>query len=93
MTALTSLPQPGGDWERRTGVLRSAAFGMPDVLSFWLCGHRGAPDTPAGEGNFVRLVDDATGAELQRAYPPRSDTAVPSGSPVSTTSGSSPRPI
>lgn len=75
IVTLSSLPHPGGDWEKRTGLLRSKPFPMPAVLSFWLCGHRGAPDAPAREGNFVRLVDSATGAELARAHPPRSDTA------------------
>jgi putative membrane-bound dehydrogenase-like protein len=75
MVALTSLPQPGGDWEKRTGVLRSKAFPLPPALSFWVCGHRGAPDQPAGDGNHVRLVDAASGTELARAYPPRNDTA------------------
>jgi putative membrane-bound dehydrogenase-like protein len=75
MATLSSLPNPGGDWEKRTGLLRSKAFPMPAVLSFWLSGHRGAPDQPARDGNFVRLVEAGTGAELVRVYPPRSDTA------------------
>jgi putative heme-binding domain-containing protein len=59
--------------EQRTGTLRSKPFAAPAKLSLWLCGHRGFPGTEAHEKNFVRLVDAATGAELQRAYPPRDD--------------------
>lgn len=77
MTALSSLPQGGADWEKRTGVLRSGPFAMPDALGFWLCGHRGAPDQPARDGNYVRLVDAATGDELARVHPPGNDTAQP----------------
>ena len=77
MVTISSLPQPGGDWEKRTGLLRSKAFAMPESLGFWLCGHRGAPDQPARDGNFVRLVDAATGAELARAHPPRHDSGHP----------------
>lgn len=72
---LSSLPQPGGEWEKRTGVLRSKIFAAPQTLSFWLCGHRDHPGKPAEEKNFVRLVDAANGAELFRAHPPRNDTA------------------
>ena len=46
---------------------------MPEVLSFWLCGHRGPPDQAAHERSFVRLVDGVTGAEVVRVYPPRTD--------------------
>ena len=69
----TSLP-PGG--ESLTGILRSAPFSMPDELRFFLCGHRGFPNDPAHDKNYVRLLDASTGAELQRAYPPRNDTGV-----------------
>lgn len=75
MTVLSSLPQPGGEWEKRTGIVRSSPFPLPASLSFWICGHRGAPDQPAGDGNFVRLVDEASGTELARVAPPRSDVA------------------
>lgn len=77
MVALSSLPHPGGDWEKRTGLLRSKPFPMPESLTFWLCGHRGPPDRPPGDGNFVRLVDAATGVELVRADPPRHDSGHP----------------
>jgi putative membrane-bound dehydrogenase-like protein len=73
ITMISSLPVPGGEWEKRTGLLRSKPFVMPEVLSFWLCGHRGPPDQPAHERSFVRLVDGVTGAEVVRVYPPRTD--------------------
>ena len=71
---ITSLP-PGG--ESLTGVLRSVAFAMPDELTFFINGHRGFPNDPAHDKNFVRLVDAKTGDELRRVYPPRHDTGVP----------------
>ena len=71
---ITSLP-PGG--ESLTGVLRSVPFAMPAVLTFFINGHRGFPNDPAHEKNFVRLVDAKTGGELHRVYPPRNDTGVP----------------
>ncbi len=69
-----ALGSPGA--ESRTGILRTVPFPSPPGLSFWLCGHRGHPDQPAHEKNFVRLVDTGSGRELHRAYPPRSDEAV-----------------
>ncbi len=71
---ITSLP-PGG--ESLTGVLRSQPFTAPAELRFFLCGHRGFPNSPPHDKNFVRLVDAKTGAELKRAYPPRNDTGRP----------------
>jgi putative heme-binding domain-containing protein len=71
---ITSLP-PGG--ESLTGVLRSVPFAMPAELTFFINGHRGSPNDPAHEKNFVRLVDAKTGVELHRVYPPRNDTGVP----------------
>jgi len=59
--------------EKLTGILRSRAFPAPDTLSFWLCGHRGAPGSPAHEKNLVRLVSG--GRTVRQAFPPRSDTA------------------
>ncbi|HEU0010953.1 MAG TPA: c-type cytochrome [Verrucomicrobiae bacterium] len=41
--------------EQLTGVLRSPDFPLPARLSFWLCGHDGFPDKPAGGQNFIRL--------------------------------------
>jgi putative heme-binding domain-containing protein len=75
MRAVTSLRSPrGGDIERLTGTLRSPEFACPPALAFWLCGHRGSPNTPAHDRTFIRLVD-AAGTELARAFPPRNDTA------------------
>ena len=71
---ITSLP-PGG--ESLTGVLRSVAFAMPDELTFFINGHRGYPNDPAHDENFVRLVDAKTGDELHRVHPPRNDIGVP----------------
>ncbi len=72
---VTSLP-PGG--ESLTGVLRSVPFSMPAELRFYLNGHRGYPNDPPHDKNYVRLIDAGSGEELHRAYPPRNDT----GSPV-----------
>lgn len=76
MDVLTSLARPGGAaWESRVGALLSRPFACPPQLSFWLCGHRGPPQSPPHDQSLVRLVDADTGAELVRAWPPRSDTA------------------
>ncbi|MBP7951004.1 MAG: hypothetical protein KA004_15235 [Verrucomicrobiales bacterium] len=77
MDCLTSLPAPrGGNVEEMTGTLLSRAFACPPTLTFWLCGHRGAPNRPAHQENFVRLLSADDGHEIQRAYPPRNDRAV-----------------
>jgi putative heme-binding domain-containing protein len=70
---LSSLDRGRGGTEKLTGILRSRAFPAPDTLSFWLCGHRGAPGSPAHEKNLVRLVSG--GRTVRQAFPPRSDTA------------------
>ena len=69
-----ALGRPGA--ESRTGILRSSPFIARDTISFWICGHRGHPDQPPHENNFVRLTDSKTGKELRRAYPPRNDRAI-----------------
>ncbi len=61
--------------EQLTGRLRSAPFAAPEKLSFYLCGHDGFPDQPAGKLNAVRLVDAADGTVLREAAPPRNDVA------------------
>ena len=61
--------------ERLTGALRSRAFAAPSTLRFYLCGHRGFPENPPSDQNFVRLVDAETGETLAQAFPPRDDTA------------------
>ena len=71
---ITSLPDGG---ESLTGLLRSEPFTMPDELRFFLCGHRGYPNDPPHDKNFVRLVHADTGTELTRASPPRNDTGQP----------------
>jgi putative heme-binding domain-containing protein len=68
---LSSLPRG----ESLTGLLRSPEFTAPGRLSFYLAGHDGFPDQPAGGKNVVRLVDAGTGATLARAQAPRHDTA------------------
>ena len=60
--------------EKRTGILRSAAFAAPDKLRFYLCGHDGTPPGAPGKKNFVRLIAE-DGAVLREAAPPRNDTA------------------
>ena len=60
--------------EKRTGILRSAAFAAPEKLRFYLCGHDGTPPGAPGKKNFVRLID-ADGKTLREAAPPRNDTA------------------
>jgi len=55
--------------ETLTGILRSPVFVLPKQLSFYLCGHDGFPQQPAGGKNFVRLrlVEDTDKAEAGRA--------------------------
>ena len=72
---LSSLAKGEAKPEQRTGILHSREFDIDGPISFWLCGHRGHPDNPAHEKNYVRLVDARNGTELTRAYPPRSDVA------------------
>ena len=72
ITILSSLGRKG---EGFAGTIKSSAFACPATLTFWISGHRGKPDKPAHERTFARLVDAASGAELQRAWPPRNDTA------------------
>ena len=61
--------------ETLTGTLRSAAFALPKQLSFYLCGHDGNPNQPAGGKNSVRLRARDSGATLREAKAPRSDMA------------------
>jgi len=72
ITVLSSLGNKG---EGFSGTAKSTAFPCPATFAFWISGHRGRPDKPAHEHTFARLVDAASGAEIQRAYPPRNDTA------------------
>ena len=77
VTVISSLPIGTPRTEVLRGVLRSIPFEAPPFLRFWLCGHRGAPDQPAHEKNYVRLVEAGSGRELKRAFPPRNDVASP----------------
>lgn len=61
--------------EPLTGTLRSPEFTAGPELSFWLCGHDGYPDQPAGGRNGVRLCEAGTGKVLFTATPPRNDVA------------------
>lgn len=72
---ISSLDGAGSEPEGRMGTLRSAAFAAPVSFSFYLCGHTGPPGEAAHHRSFVRLVDDASGAEIQRVLPPCDDVA------------------
>ncbi|MEX2173479.1 MAG: PVC-type heme-binding CxxCH protein [Pirellulaceae bacterium] len=61
--------------EQRTGIYRSAAFELPEKLSFWCAGHSGFPGKPLNDGNWVRLRDATTHAVLAESRPPRNDVA------------------
>jgi putative heme-binding domain-containing protein len=83
---LSSLP--GG--EREVSRLASRPFTIPERLSFYLCGHRGDPQTVtrtpvdpnadepahAPADNYVQLRLLATDRVVCRAYAPRNETAV-----------------
>jgi putative heme-binding domain-containing protein len=71
-TMMISSLSPGG--ERLGGVLRSPTFKLPARLSFWMCGHNGAPTDKDSQRNYVRLVLEC-GTEAARSYPPREDIA------------------
>ena len=61
--------------EALTGILRSKDFALPAKLSFWLCGHDGLPDKPAGRLNAVRLRAQDSGEIIASAPAPRHDVA------------------
>lgn len=69
---LCSLP-PGG--ESLTGILRSEPFDLPAQLTFYIAGHDGYPNKPAGGKNILRLRDEKTHEVIAEAKPPRNDTA------------------
>ena len=73
---ISSLATGRNGAESRTGILRSRSFAAPETISFWVCGHRGHPDQPPHEKNFIRLLKTNDGKELHRVYPPRNDQAV-----------------
>jgi putative heme-binding domain-containing protein len=61
--------------EQLTGILRSRPFTIPELFSFWLCGHNGLPDTNSEPVNHVRLKLADGGEIIAREIPPRHDTA------------------
>lgn len=63
--------------EQRTGVFRSEPFTIGATFHFFLAGHDGYPDKPANKLNYVQLRLADTGLVIQKAYPPRNDTAQP----------------
>ncbi len=67
----SSLPRG----EQRTGIYRSAAFEIPEQLSFWCAGHSGRPPAPLNDHNRIRLKDARTHEILAESRPPRNDTA------------------
>ncbi len=69
---LCSLP-PGG--EKLTGHLRSRPFEVPGKITFFMAGHDGFPDRPAGRKNLIRALDADTREVLAETFPPRDDTA------------------
>lgn len=68
---LQSMIKGGGDEEKRTGVLKSKSFAVPEKLVIWVDGHRGPPTAEAHDKNFVRVVDAQSGATLASVFPPR----------------------
>jgi len=68
---MSSLPHG----ETLTGILRSPVFALPKQLTFYLCGHDGFPQQPAGGKNHVRLrlVKDTDKAEVE-SCPTASDS-------------------
>jgi putative heme-binding domain-containing protein len=64
---------PGG--EKKTGLLRSKAFTIPEKLSFFVAGHDGRPARPPRGKNLIRLVDADTHETLIQTGPPRNDVA------------------
>lgn len=68
----SSLPRG----EQRQGIYRSDPFPMQNEFSFYMAGHDGFPEDPAGEKNLVRLRDAVSHEILQSWSPPRNDTAV-----------------
>ena len=61
--------------ESLTGILRSPVFPAGPEITFWLCGHDGYPDQPAGHRNVARLRDANSNQILFEAFAPRNDVA------------------
>jgi putative heme-binding domain-containing protein len=62
--------------QHSNGTLSSPLFKVPATLSFWMCGHLGALESPPNNQCYARLVLE-DGTEVARSYPPRSDLAKP----------------
>ena len=61
--------------ESKTGVYRSEPFALATTFSFYLAGHIGLPGQPANDANYVQLRLIDSGKVIQKAFPPRNDTA------------------
>ncbi|MGN6544544.1 MAG: c-type cytochrome, partial [Aureliella sp.] len=61
--------------ETYVGMFSTSDFQCPKELSFWIVGHDGYPNMPAGNKNLARLVNADSGAVLRSAEPPRNDVA------------------
>jgi putative heme-binding domain-containing protein len=65
--------------ERYTGTWTSSPWKAQDIVEFWIVGHNGLPNQPDERGNYVRLLlqnsETKDWKEIERYYPPRSDTA------------------
>jgi putative heme-binding domain-containing protein len=73
-TATMTISSAAEGGERMGGVLHSPTFKLPGRLTFWMCGHNGAPSEPDRRQNYARLVLE-NGTEVARSYPPRDDKA------------------
>ncbi|HYE31491.1 MAG TPA: PVC-type heme-binding CxxCH protein [Methylomirabilota bacterium] len=61
--------------EHLTGTLRSAPFRIPAQLTFYIAGHDGVPENPAGKKNYVALRKSPEGTIVRTAPAPRNDVA------------------
>jgi putative heme-binding domain-containing protein len=61
--------------EAKVGVYRSEPFVLGGRFSFYLAGHVGLPEQPGNEASYVQLRLAGTGKIIQKAFPPRNDTA------------------
>ena len=61
--------------EQLTGVLTSVPFVIPSKLTYWMCGHNGAPGTSPTPVNHVRLRLVESGEVVAKELPPRNDVA------------------
>ena len=61
--------------ESYTGQMQTSVFPAPSSLRFWIAGHNGMPNEQDHRKNLV-LLEESSGREIARFYPPRNDTAV-----------------